>query len=215
MEIISNPSDKITDKLSDNALLALLLSTSRVHYNSLQQAAAMMNTCQNRLEKLYSMPVGDMPVALGITLNDSVRLKAAFELARRRQVELVLDKPKISCSNDAYRLFDSLSDNPYEEFHIIVLNKANRVIGCRKISEGGISGTVVDLKRIFHETLVMMGVSLILVHNHPSGNLCPSEADITVTNKIVNAGKMLDIAILDHVIIGCGQFYSFADDGQI
>ena len=96
----------------------------------------------------------------------------------------------------------------------MVLNKANRVIDRQKISEGGISGTVVDIRRIFHHTINILGTGLILVHNHPSGNINPSDADITITKKIVEAGKLFDIAVLDHLIIGAG-YYSLADNGQL
>jgi len=111
-------------------------------------------------------------------------------------------------------LFQHLSDCLYEEFWIVVLNKANRVIDSYRVSEGGVTGTVVDIRRIFHHTLNILGTGLILIHNHPSGNLNPSEADITITKKIVEAGKLFDILILDHIIVAAG-YYSFADEGQL
>jgi len=131
-----------------------------------------------------------------------------------QEILTLLDKPKISGSKDVYELFHHLSDCQYEEFWIVFLNKANRVIARQKISEGDISGTVVDLRRIFHHTLNILGTELILIHNHPSGNIHPSDADITITKKIVDAGKLFDIAILDHLIIAAG-YYSFADNGMI
>ena len=94
------------------------------------------------------------------------------------------------------------------------MNKANRVIDRYRISEGGVSGTVVDIKRIYHRVLELLGTSLILIHNHPSGNINPSDADITITKKIVEAGKLFDMAVLDHLIIATG-YYSFADNGLI
>ena len=94
------------------------------------------------------------------------------------------------------------------------MNKANRIISQHKISEGGVSGTIVDVKRIFHLVLNELGSAIILVHNHPSGNTIPSENDISITKKIIEAGKLFDIAILDHVIVGIG-YYSFADNGVL
>jgi DNA repair protein RadC len=163
---------------------------------------------------LYRTSLADLQQSCGIPISEGFRLKAAFELANRRQVSEVLEKPKISCSQDVYQLFQHLSDCSYEEFWIVVLNKASRVIDRYRVSEGGISGTVVDIRRIFHHTLNILGTGLILVHNHPSGNIQPSQADITITKKITEAGKLFDIWILDHLIIGSG-YYSFADNGQI
>ncbi len=147
-------------------------------------------------------------------MNDSLRVKAVFELAKRRQVAEILEKPKISSSRDVYSLFQHLSDHPYEEFWIVVLNKANRVTDRILISEGGIAGTVVDPKKVFKLALKAHACALILIHNHPSGNIQPSEPDIAITKKIVEAGKMLDIAVLDHIIVGLG-YYSFADEGKL
>jgi DNA repair protein RadC len=206
---------QVTGNMTDVQLISVLLSTTGIHYYSLQKISGILDICQQRLNKLYSLPVHDMPSLLGITLNDSVRLKAAFELARRREVEEVLNKPKISSSADVYRLFGHLADVPYEEFHIIILNRANRVIELMKISEGGVSGTVVDPKKIFHHALEALASSLILVHNHPSGNLEPSEADKKITKKILDAGKLLEIDVLDHVIIANHQYFSFADNGVL
>ena len=127
----------------------------------------------------------------------------------------MLDKPKISNSKDVYQLFQHLSGCKYEEFWILMLNRGNRVIDRVKISEGGITGTVVDPKKVFKIALDAYACSLILVHKHPSGNLSPSEADNKLTTKLVNAGKLLDIEVLDHIIIGEEQYYSFADEGTI
>lgn len=113
-------------------------------------------------------------------------------MARRRRAIEVLENPKICCSNDVYALFQHLSDCPYEEFWIVVLNKANRILDRYRVSKGGLTGTIMDIRRIFHHTLNLLGTGLIQVHNHPSGNINPSEADITVTKKIEEAGKLLD-----------------------
>jgi DNA repair protein RadC len=108
-----------------------------------------------------------------------------------------------------------LTDKPYEEFWIILLNRANKVLQKVKISEGGISGTVVDPKKIFKVALDHHASSIILGHNHPSGAAYPSEADQKITKKLVNAGVLLEITVLDHIILANDQFYSFADDGAL
>ena len=201
-------------KMTDNSLLSLLLSSSQVKYYSLEKSSSILHVCENSLHRLYTSSLAEMENLFGIPISDGLRLKAAFELANRRQVSEILDKPKISNSQDVYQLFQHLSDCQYEEFWIVVLNKANRVIDRYRVSEGGVTGTVVDIKRIFHHTLNILGTGLILIHNHPSGNINPSEADVAITKKIVEAGKLFDIAVLDHVILGEG-YYSFADDGQL
>ena len=146
----------------------------------------------------------------------AVKISAMFALARRRNESEVILKDKITKSHDAFEIFKSLmGDLPYEEFWILLLNKANRVLKKVRISEGGISGTVVDPKKIFQICLAQHTSSIILGHNHPSGNIQPSEADQRITNKIRDCGTMLDIAVLDHIIIGDDRYYSFADDGTL
>ena len=201
-------------KMKDSALLAILLSSGGGNYCSIERATSILKACQNSLNCLYSLSIEEMLQIDGITYTDAIRLKSAMELAQRRKVAEVLEKPKISNSQDVYTLFQHLSGCQYEEFWILVLNKGNRVIDRKKISEGGISGTVVDIRKIYHHTLNILGTGLILIHNHPSGNIQPSEADITITKKITEAGKLFDIVVLDHLIIGVG-YYSLADNGQI
>lgn len=139
-----------------------------------------------------------------------------FALARRRNESEVILKDKISKSSDAFEIFKSLmGDLPFEEFWILLLNKANRVLKKVRISEGGISGTVVDPKKIFQICLAQHTSSIILGHNHPSGNIQPSEADQRITKKIQDCGMMLDIAVLDHIIVGDDKYYSFADEGTL
>ena len=186
---------KEVSKLADNVLLAMALSAPQAKYYSLQFTGKLLANCENSLQELYTTPISELHQRLGLPLADSYRLKAMFELANRRMTAKVLDKSKISTSKEAYELFHYLGDARYEEFWIVILNKANRAIELKKISEGGISGTVVDIKRIFHETLMLLGSSLILAHNHPSGNVNPSEADQAITKKIVEAGKFLDIIV--------------------
>jgi DNA repair protein RadC len=127
-----------------------------------------------------------------------------------------MTKFKITNSRDAFEIFHSvIGDLPYEEFWVLLLNKANKVLQKVRISEGGVSGTVVDPKKIFKIAIDHHSSSLILGHNHPSGNIQPSDADHKITKKIKECGFLLDIAVLDHIIVGNEQFYSFADDGII
>jgi len=128
------------------------------------------------------------------------------------------DRPKITCSRQAYEILKETwedSINIYESFYVLMLNRGNKVLGLFKVSEGGISGTVVDPKKIFGPALKVCASSLILAHNHPSGNLAPSEADKKLTKKLRDAGMLLDIDVLDHIILANDQFYSFADQGAL
>ena len=125
---------------------------------------------------------------------------------------------KISRSSDAYELLLTNWDDTielYESFKIIMLNKANKVLGISNISNGGVSGTVVDPKRVFQTALKANACGLILCHNHPSGTTTPSDADIKITNKIKQAGIFLEISVLDHLIVTPESFYSFADEGTL
>ena len=147
--------------MKDSALLAILLSYDGGNYCSVERATGILRACQNSLNCLYSLSIEEMLQIDTITYTDAIRLKSSMELAQRRRVTEVLEKPKISNSNDVYLLFQHLSDCPYEEFWIVVLNKANRVIDRQKISEGGISGTVVDIRRIFHHIVNILGTGEI------------------------------------------------------
>lgn len=131
----------------------------------------------------------------------------------------VSERPKITCSEDAYQILKQ-NWNPdtielREEFKILLLNRANNVLGWVDISSGGVSGTVADPKLIFSVALKANACGIILAHNHPSGNLKPSEADISLTTKLKQCGILLEISVLDHLIITEDSYFSFADEGMI
>ena len=175
-----------------------------------------LSICGNNLCEFWKFSVSDLQKIKGIGEKRAVKIAAMFALARRRNESEVIFKNKISKSQDAFEIFHSLmGDLPYEEFWLLLLNRANRVIKKVKISEGGISGTVVDPKKIFQICLEQHATSILLGHNHPSGTVTPSEADNKITKKIKDCGLLLDIAVLDHIIVGDDRFYSFADEGTI
>jgi DNA repair protein RadC len=162
------------------------------------------------------MSIEDLRKITGIGKAKASAICASFELGRRRSLLDSLSMDKITRSTDVYEIFKSvMQDIPYEEFWMIMLNKANKVLAKVKISEGGISGTVVDPKKIFKIALDHHASSIILGHNHPSGNIQPSEPDHKITKKIKDAGMMLDMAVLDHIIVGDEKYYSFADEGTL
>ncbi|MCK9203154.1 MAG: DNA repair protein RadC [Bacteroidales bacterium] len=202
--------------LSDAELLAILISSGTKSESALDLAKRMLHNAHDNLAELARMGLQEMTGIKGIGMVRAITIAAALELGRRRDESIVMEKEKIVKSKDAYTIFRStMSDRPYEEFWIILLNKGNRVIRKCCISEGGISGTVVDPKKVFKIALDHHASSIILGHNHPSGATIPSEADNNITKKLYAAGKMLDVDVLDHLIIGDNGFYSYADEGAL
>ena len=207
---------KGTFSLSDAELLAIIIGTGIKDNSSLEIAKQMLNSYDNNLNNFWRSGYSDLQKFTGIGRKRAIKLLAIFALARRRNESETLSQQKISNSRDAFEIFHSLiGDLPYEEFWILMLSKANKVIKKVRISEGGVSGTVVDPKKIFKIALDHHASSIILGHNHPSGNLQTSEADNKITQKIKDCGIMLDIAVLDHIIVGNEQYYSFADEGSL
>jgi len=214
------PSQKLLLKgnssLSDAELLSIIIGTGVSGENSLDIAMKTLSICGNNLCEFWKFSVSDLQKIKGIGEKRAVKIAAMFALARRRNESEVIFKNKISKSQDAFEIFHSLmGDLPYEEFWLLLLNRANRVIKKVKISEGGISGTVVDPKKIFQICLEQHATSILLGHNHPSGAVTPSEADNKITKKIKDCGLLLDVAVLDHIIVGDDRFYSFADEGAM
>lgn len=153
---------------------------------------------------------------LGLTEQEANRVVACYEIARRKQSSPATNRAKISTSRDAYNAVGHLiADLNIEEFWVLFVNKANEIIGKKKVSVGGTAGTVVDLKVIFGLAIEAKAAGIIVFHNHPSGNLQPSGADIDVTKKLKNGGALLEIPVLDHLIISERGYYSFSDDGML
>jgi len=214
------PREKLATKgrhaLSDAELLAIMIGSGTREDSAVELARRILTAAGDSLSSLAKLSVNDLMQHKGIGPAKAINIAAALELGKRRNESAVMEKEKITCSRDAFVILESsLADQPYEEFWIIILNKANRVISKQCISEGGISGTVVDPKKIYKIALDQHASSIIMGHNHPSGNIQPSEADHKITKKVRDAGALLDIAVLDHIIIGDGKYYSFADEGMI
>lgn len=214
------PTEKMLMKgsisLSDAELLSIIIGSGIAGENSLDIARTMLSRCGNSLNEFWKCSVSDLQKIKGVGQKQALRISAMFAISRRRNEAEIIRKDKISTSRDAFQIFQSvIGDLPYEEFWVLLLNQANKVLKKVRISEGGISGTVVDPKKLFHICIENHATSIVLGHNHPSGNLTASEPDRKITEKIVNAGKMLDISILDHLIVSDTGYYSFADNGEI
>ena len=202
--------------LSNAELLAIIIGSGSRDESALDLSKRILASVDHNLDKLGRLDLKALQKFKGMGQVKSITLSAALEMGRRRQSANILEKPKITCSKDAYTLLQSqLAELPHEEFWILLLNRANMVEQKIMISKGGVAGTVVDNKVIFKHALNQLASSIILVHNHPSGNNRPSQADIEITKKICASGKLLDIKVLDHVIIAGKQYFSFADENMM
>jgi DNA repair protein RadC len=202
--------------LTDAELIAILLGTGTASMSAVDVAKTILEAVGNDLNELARLTVKDLTKIKGVGEAKAVTIVSALELGRRRKDLLGEEKPKISGSKDIYDLLKAeLLDIPHEAFWIVLLNRANRVIKKHQISQGGVAGTVADPKIIFKIALEELASGVILAHNHPSGNLTASQADIDLTRKLKESGKLLEIQILDHVIFAGKKYMSFADEGLL
>jgi DNA repair protein RadC len=202
--------------LSDAELIAILISSGNTGETAVELSKRILVHVQNNLNELGKMSIKELMEFKGIGQAKAMSIVAALELGRRRRETEVLKREKITTSKDAAAIFQALlADLYHEEFWMLFLNRANLVIGKQAVSTGGMSGTVVDPKIIFKAALDHKASSIILCHNHPSGNLKPSEQDIRLTKNLIEAGRVLEIGVLDHVIVSQNGFYSFADEGMM
>jgi DNA repair protein RadC len=202
--------------LSNAELIALLIGSGNTDESAVQLAQRMLDASGNNLIEFAKLTVEELSRFRGMGTAKAVSIIAALELGKRRVAEKVLRQSKITSSRDVYELLlADMTDAYYESFFVLLLDRANKVIRKLKISSGGMAGTVVDPKKIFKLALDFNASSVILAHNHPSGNLKPSDNDIKLTKKLQEAGKALDIPVLDHVIAGNDNYFSFADEGML
>jgi DNA repair protein RadC len=202
--------------LSDAELLAILLGSGSIGESAVGLAQRILGTVDNNLHELGKRSIKELQRFKGIGEAKAITIAAALELGRRRQLSDLRDRPRVSSSRDAYlAVCTLLNDLHHEEFWLLFLNKANEIFGREQLSVGGSAGTVADVKIAFKMAIDAKAAAIIAIHNHPSGNLKPSEADIQLTRKMREAGKILDIPLLDHLIISERGYYSFADEGMM
>jgi len=207
---------KGTSSLSDAELLAILISSGTKHKSAVDLGRELLAVADNNLNSLGKLSINDLKKLHGIGSARAVTIAAALELGRRRKLAEVPEVPQIKCSKDVADIFQPLlSDLSHEEFWILFLNRSNKVINRMKLSQGGISGTVTDVRLVMKKAIECLASGIIVCHNHPSGNLNPSESDSKITQKIKDAGNMMDIQLLDHLIISDKDYYSFADNGML
>jgi len=202
--------------LSEAELIAILIGSGNLEESAVEVSRRIMASVNNNLNELGKKTINDLQKFKGIGPAKAITIAAAMELGRRRKETEPDEKPKVVTSADAAKIFKPLlSDLPHEEFWVLLLNRNNLIIDKMLVSQGGLSGTVIDVRIILKMALDKLACSIILCHNHPSGNLIPSEADKDITKKIKEAGKHMDIPVLDHLIIGNDAYFSFADEGLI
>lgn len=204
------------EALSNAELIAILIGSGNSKETAVDLSKRILHDNKDNLIELSRLTINDLMKYNGIGEAKAVTIAAALELGRRRRFSEALEKPSIKNSQVAYECFYAhLSDLNHEQFWIMLLNNANKVIRLEKIGVGGMTGTTADPKKIFKCALENNAASIMLCHNHPSGNVIPSNADKQITNNLVKAGQFLEIKILDHIIIGNDNYFSFADEGLL
>lgn len=212
------PREKLMQKgkaaLSDTELLAILLRTGSRNMSAVDLAQKILVDSKNKLNELGRLSVGQLMKYKGIGQAKAITIVAALELGRRRRGEEALKRDKITSSTSVYEVMQPIiGDLNHEEFWILYLNNSNKVLQKKRLSQGGITGTLVDVRLTYKTALEIGATAVILAHNHPSGTLKPSQPDINLTKKLKRAGESLDIKVLDHLIVTQKSYFSFADEG--
>jgi len=202
--------------LTEAELIGILLGSGTKALSAVDLAKQILASVNNNLNQLAKLSVKDLMKFNGIGEAKAISIVSALELGRRRKAEEVITRLKIQSSKQAYDLISGdLADLQHEEFWIILLKRNSEVIKKVRISTGGVAGTVADVRMIFKHGLEELASSVILVHNHPSGGLKPSNQDVQLTKRMKEAGKLLDITVVDHLIYTDTGYFSFADEGVL
>jgi DNA repair protein RadC len=202
--------------LTDAELIAILIGSGSRDESAVELSKRILHHYKNDLNSLGKASVNELSKFKGIGEAKAISIIAALEIGRRRGDTEEKPVEQISSSRDAFKLMHrQFADLNHEEFWILLMNRANKVLGIHLVSKGGLAATVADPKVIFQLALENHATSVILAHNHPSGNLKPSREDIDLTKKIAAAAKLLDMVIFDHLIFTDRAYYSFADEGMM
>jgi DNA repair protein RadC len=214
------PREKLLAKgkiaLSDAELIAILIGSGNRQESAVALSKRILKEVNGNINELAKLSVKKLTVFKGIGDAKAISIITALELGKRRQLEAALEKPKIASSKDVANLMQPiLGDLEHEEFWVLFLNNSNKVVSKSQISKGGLTATIVDIRLVFKSALELASVGIIVCHNHPSGKLQPSGADKQLTQKIKEAGTILDIKLLDHLIITEKAYFSFADENLL
>ncbi|MEZ4907339.1 MAG: DNA repair protein RadC [Saprospiraceae bacterium] len=201
--------------LSDSELLAIIIHSGSKNESAVDLSRRILSDSDNDLSTLSKKSVEQLMTFRGIGQAKAITIAAAMELVNRKKFSSS-DTRQILSSKDVYEeIYHTLVDKHIEEFWLLILNSKNKIKSKTKISTGGTNATIVDVKFVMKKAVESLAISIIVVHNHPSENPNPSDADINLTNKIKNACHFFDIKFLDHIIFAGNNYYSFADEGKL
>ncbi len=214
------PREKLLHKgkkiVSNAELIAILIGSGNREESAVTLSKKILAHVNNNLNNLAKLSIADLMKFKGIGEAKAIAIITALELGKRRHFETTEIVPKITCSNDVNKLMVPLiGDLNHEEFWVLYLNNSNKVIFKQQLSKGGLTATIVDIRLVYKKAIELSAVGMIVCHNHPSGKLKPSNADIQLTQKIKEAGVTLDIKLLDHLIVTEKNYFSFADEGML
>lgn len=203
--------------LSDAELLAILIGSGNKKETAVELSQRILHYASNNLNELGRLSIKDFVRNFnGIGEAKAITIIAALELGKRRKIADALSQPQIVSSVDVFNIFQPLlGDLKHEEVWVLLLNRANKVIKRIQISQGGVTSSVIDIRLIMKEALENLASGMIICHNHPSGQLNPSKDDDNITKRLQEAGRIMEIALLDHLIIGDKFYYSYRDEGQL
>ena len=203
--------------LSDAELLAILIGSGSKNETVVELSRRIMHDCGDNLNELAQLSIHDMCTRFkGIGKTKAITIMAAMELGKRRKTSEMLELKKVTNSKQLYELFEPvLIDLPHEEFWMIMLNGANRLIGLKRLTQGGSKQTIVDIPMLLKMALERSAQFVVVAHNHPSGQNRPSHEDEIITKRIKAGCQAVGIELLDHIIVARGEFYSFSDEGKM
>lgn len=204
------------NSLSDSELLAIIMGSGSRDETAVELARKILSSVDNNWHQLSLLTIKDLTKFKGVGEVKAISIATALEIGRRRASQEIPEKPQISSSNDAYEILKfHLAELRTEEFWAIFLNQSNKVINISQLTQGGINQSIVDIRILFKNALDHFATGIIVAHNHPSGNLKPSSEDIHITKKIKEAGNLMNIQLLDHLIITQNSYLSFADENLL
>lgn len=202
--------------LSDAELLAIIMGSGNRQESAVDLARRILNTVENNWHQLSKLSVKDLMKFNGVGEAKAISIASALEIGRRRAAQEVPERKKMTCSKDVFEFLKPyLGDLQTEEFWTVLVNQNNRILHFSQLTTGGISSSIVDVRILFKTALEHFATAVFVAHNHPSGNLKPSQEDIRITKQIAEGGNFLNIKLLDHLILNQTSYYSFADEGLL
>ena len=207
---------KGAESLTESELIGILLGSGNTRQTAVELASDILHDSKGNLVELGKRTIKELMEYNGVGEAKAVTVAAALELGRRRAIEDALEKPQVKCSQDIFDIFHPmLADKHTEEFWLLMLNRANRVIGMERLSSGGVSGTLVDVKLALKKAIDRLADAVVFCHNHPSETLHPSKEDDNVTQRLRTGFGAVEIRVLDHVIVAGKKYYSYSDQGRL